>query len=128
VKKIVVATVRRVPSASSDDEMSDELRPIGFCSCLWCDLRFNVHRSCTPGSENEFVDVETFLDDVLEVQKAPPSIVVAVDARANPSQVSSPKDKASPEFHEDLERTVQKSGEPVEDLPLIETHEELLEG
>jgi hypothetical protein len=68
MRKIVVAIVRRIPSAFSNDEMTDELRPIGFSSCLWCDLRFNVRRSCTPGSENEFIDVETFSDDVLEVQ------------------------------------------------------------
>jgi hypothetical protein len=60
MKKIVVATVRRVPSAFSDDETADELLPTSFSSSLWCDLRFNVHRSCTPGFENEFVDVETF--------------------------------------------------------------------
>jgi hypothetical protein len=67
----------------------------GFFSCLWPDLRFNVHRHCTPGSENEFVDVETFLDDVAEVQKdvtAPVAVVVEV---ADP-QPSSPQDEASP--------------------------------
>jgi hypothetical protein len=107
VKKIVVATVQRVPSAFSDDEMTDKLRPTSFSCCLWCDLRLNVHRSCTPGSENEFVDVETFSDDVLEVQEAPTSSVAAVDAKANPSQASAPKDRASPKFNKDLERTVQ---------------------
>jgi hypothetical protein len=39
----------------------------GFFSCLWYDLRFNIRRHCTPGSENEFVDVETFSDDVVGV-------------------------------------------------------------
>jgi uncharacterized protein YktA (UPF0223 family) len=60
VKNVVVSTVQRIPSAFSDDETTDDLRPTGFSSCLWCDLRFNVRRSCTPGFENKFVDVETF--------------------------------------------------------------------
>jgi hypothetical protein len=60
VKKIVVATVQRVPSAFSDDEMTEESRLTSFSSCFWCDLRFSIRRSYTPGSENEFVDVETF--------------------------------------------------------------------
>jgi hypothetical protein len=129
VKKIVVSTVRRVPSTFSDDEMIDELRPTGFSSCLWCDLRFNVRHSCTPGSENEFVNVETFSDDVLKVQEAlTSSVVVDDDAKANPSRASTSEDKASPKFDKTLERTVQRSGDPVEDLPLIETHEELPEG
>jgi hypothetical protein len=83
VKKISVATVQRVPSAFSDDEMTEELRPTCFSSCLWCDLRFNVRRSYTTGSENEFVDVETFSDDVLEVQEAPTGSVAAVNAEAS---------------------------------------------
>jgi hypothetical protein len=52
----------------------------GFFSFLWPDLRFNVHRHCTLDSENEFVDFETFLDDVAEVQKevmAPVAVVTA---------------------------------------------------
>jgi hypothetical protein len=60
VKKIVVVVVQCVPSAFSDDEMTGEPRPTGFSSCLWCDLRFSVRRNYTPGSEKEFVDVETF--------------------------------------------------------------------
>jgi hypothetical protein len=64
VKKVVVSTVRLVPSAFSDDKMIDDLP---FSYCLWCDLRFNVHHSCTPGSKNEFIDVESFSDDVAEV-------------------------------------------------------------
>jgi hypothetical protein len=45
-------------------------------------LRFNVRRHCTPGSENEFVDVETFSDDVVEVQKEVTSPVAAVAVEA----------------------------------------------
>jgi hypothetical protein len=39
----------------------------GFFSCLWPDLRFNVRRYCTPDFENDFMDVETFSDDIAEV-------------------------------------------------------------
>jgi hypothetical protein len=58
VKNITIAEVRRVPSAFDDK---------GFVPFLWPDLSFNVRRHCTPGSESEFVDVETFLDVVPEV-------------------------------------------------------------
>jgi hypothetical protein len=128
VKKVAVSTVRRVPSAFSDDEVTDDLRLTGFSSCLWCDLRFNVRRSCTPGSENEFVDVETFSDDVVEAQKDVTDSVATPGAEGATSQVSSLKDKASPEFADDLERTVQRGDDPIDDLPLVETREELPEG
>jgi hypothetical protein len=59
VKKIAITEVRRVPS-SFDDDMIFEPSHKGFFSCLWPNLRFDVRRHCTPGSENEFVDVETF--------------------------------------------------------------------
>jgi hypothetical protein len=35
---------------------------------LCCELRFGVRHAYTLGSENEFVDVETFSDIVLEAQ------------------------------------------------------------
>jgi hypothetical protein len=57
MKKITVSKVQRVPSFVNT---IDDLHPTGFSSYLWCDLRFNVHSRCTPGFENEFVDVETF--------------------------------------------------------------------
>jgi hypothetical protein len=108
--------------------MIDEPRPTGFSSCLWCDLRFSVRRSYTLGSENEFVDVETFSDDVLEVQEAPTGPVAGADAEASPSQASALKDGGSLEFNEDLEWTMRKSGDPVENLSLVETREEVPEG
>jgi hypothetical protein len=128
VKKISTANIRRVPSAFSDDEIIDEPRPKGFSSCLWCNLRFNIRRNYSPGSENELVDVESFSDDVVEVEKAPIDSVVAADAEGAAPQPSALKDKASPEFAKDLERTVQRSDGPVDNLPLVETHEELPEG
>jgi hypothetical protein len=59
VKKVVVAEVKRVPTAFDDDMIVEPSRK-GFFSCLWPDFRFDVRRHGTPGSENEFVDVETF--------------------------------------------------------------------
>jgi uncharacterized protein YktA (UPF0223 family) len=79
VKKVVVAKVRCVPSSFDDDVIVEPSRK-GFFSRLWPDLRFNVRRRCTPGSENEFVDVETFSDDATEVQKEVTALVVTADA------------------------------------------------
>jgi hypothetical protein len=95
VKKVVVAEVRRVPSAFDDDMIVKPSRK-GFFSCLCPDLRFDVRRHCTPGSENEFVDVETFSDDVAEVQKEvmTPVAVVVVAEVVDP-QPSGPQDEAS---------------------------------
>jgi hypothetical protein len=128
VKKIAVATVQRIPSAFSDDEMIEGPHPTGFSSCLWCDLRLGVRRGCSPGSENEFVDVETFSDDVLDVQAAPIESVAAADTEDGPSQASASKDRASPEFIKCLERTVQKDGDLVENPSLVEKREEHPEG
>jgi hypothetical protein len=102
--------------------MIDELRPKGFSSCLWCDLRFNVRRTYSPRSKNELVDVESFSDDVVEVEKAPADSVAAPDVGGAAPQPSSPKDRASPEFTEDLEKTVHRGDGPADDLPLVDTH------
>jgi hypothetical protein len=126
VKKIVVATVQRVSSAFSDDQTNEEPRLTSFSSCLWYDLRFGVRHNYSPGSENEFVDVETFSEDVLKVQVAP--VESAIDAEAGTSQTLAFKDKASPEFTKDLEMTVQRGDDPVENPSLIESREELPKG
>jgi hypothetical protein len=75
-------------------------------------LRFDVSRGYSPGSENEFVDVETFSDDILKVQAAP--VEFAADAEAGTSEAFASKDKASPEFIKDLELTVQRGDDTVE--------------
>jgi hypothetical protein len=127
VKKIVIAKVGRVPSAF-DDDMIIEPSHKGFFSRLWPDLRFVIRRHCTLGSENEFVDVETFSDDVAEVQKevTAPVAAVATDEVADP-QPSDPQDKASPEFVKELEMTVHQGENPVQNAPLVETREDLPE-
>jgi hypothetical protein len=126
VKKIVVAKVWRVPSAF-DDDMIVKPSHKGFFSCQWPDLRFDVRRHYTPGSENEFVDVETFSDDVVEVQKEVAAPAAAVAEVADP-QPSGPQDKASPEFTKELEMTVHRGESPVQNVPLVETRKDILEG
>jgi hypothetical protein len=75
------------------------------------------------------VDVETFSDDVAEVRKevTAPVAAAAADEVVDP-QPSDPQDKASPEFTKELEMTVQRGESPVQNAPLAETHEDLLEG
>jgi hypothetical protein len=127
VKKIAAAKVQRVPSIFDDDTIVEPSRK-GFFSCLWPDLRFDVRRRCTPGSENEFVDVDTFSDDVVEVQKEVTTPFVAADARGAVPQPSGSQDEASPKFTRELEMTVHRGENPVENVPLIETREDLAEG
>jgi hypothetical protein len=100
----------------------------GFFSCLWPGLRFDVRRHCTPGSENEFVDVETFSGDVVEVQKEVAAPVAAAVAEVADPQPSGPQDEASPEFARELEITVHMGENPLQDVPLVETREDLPEG
>jgi hypothetical protein len=85
IKKIAIADVRRVPSAF-DDDMIVESNHKSFFSCMWPDLRFDIRGHCTPSSENEFVDVESFSDDVAEVRKdvTVPIIAAAADEVADP--------------------------------------------
>jgi hypothetical protein len=126
VNKIVVATIQCVPLAFLDDEMTEEPRPIGFSSCLWCDLRYGVRHNYSPDSENEFVDVETFSEDFLEVQVVP--LGFAAETEVDTSQAVASKDKASPKFTKDLELTVQRGDDPIENPSLIESREELPKG
>jgi hypothetical protein len=92
VKKITIAEVWRVPSAC-DDDIIDEPSTKGFFSFLWPDLRFDVRRHCTPGFENEFVDVENISDNVAEVRKeVTASVVVAAADVIDDPQPSNPQD------------------------------------
>jgi hypothetical protein len=100
----------------------------GFFSCLWHDLRFDVRRHCTPDSENEFVDVETFSDVVVEVRKEVTTHVAVVVAEVADPQAFGPQDEASPEFTKELEMTIHRGEDPVQNVPLVETREDLPEG
>jgi hypothetical protein len=52
-------------------------------------------------------------------------LVIVSDAGGTAPQSSSLQDKASPEFTKDLEETVQRREDPIENLPVIETCEKL---
>jgi hypothetical protein len=123
VKKLVVAEVRRVPSAFDDDIFAEPGQQ-GFSS--WPFLRFNFHEHCTLSSEIEFVDIGSFSDVVTEVRKEVVTVVASIDAievtEARPST------EAPSEFAWELELTIHKVEDPVHDVPLIEIREDLPEG
>jgi hypothetical protein len=122
VKKVSSVGVRRVPSAFDDDTFveTDNLKGV----FLW--PLFNFRDNYPSGSENEFVDVDSFSDAAPEVHKetvpaaadestiaadvaAPPEAPVAAEASAaDVSQPALPRDEASPEFAKELELTVQR--------------------
>jgi hypothetical protein len=64
VKKVSSVGVRRVPSAFDDDAFveADSLKGV----CRW--PLFNFRDNCPSGSENEFVDVDSFSDAAPEVR------------------------------------------------------------
>jgi hypothetical protein len=133
VKKISSTDVRRVPSAFDDDTFAetDILKGV----FLW--PLFNFRDSCPAGSENEFVDVDSFSDAAPEVQKATaPAVaeksVVAADVAVrteSPAAAEAPvaevpaADQASSEFAQDLELTIQRGDNPAEHVPLVEVRE-----
>jgi hypothetical protein len=57
IKKVIAAEARWVPFAFNDDILVEPSQK-GFSS--WPFLRFNFHEHCTPGSENEFMDIGFF--------------------------------------------------------------------
>jgi hypothetical protein len=60
MKKVSAVVVQCVPSAFSDEEVEDEPRRTSLFSYIFCKMRSGVHFVCTPSSENEFIDAETF--------------------------------------------------------------------
>jgi hypothetical protein len=107
--------------------------------CFW--PLFNFQDNCPSGSENEFVDVDSFSDVAPEVRKeavpdaaaepaveadvvVPTEAPVAVEASAaDISQPALSRDEASPEFAKELELTVQRGENPTEHAPLVEIRE-----
>jgi hypothetical protein len=98
---------------------------------------FNFRDSCSPGSENEFVDVDSFSDAAPEVRKetspavAEKSVVVAdaavpaespAAAEASVAEVPA-ADQASSEFARDLELTIQRDDNRTKHVPLVEVRE-----
>jgi hypothetical protein len=137
VKKVSSTGVRRVPSAFDDDVFVGADSQKGFC--LW--PLFNFRDNCPSGSENEFVDIDSFLDATPEVHKeaalavaaettvaaevtAPVEALAAAEApAADAPQSTRSRDEASPEFTKELELTIQRGEDPTERAPLLEVRE-----
>jgi hypothetical protein len=124
VKKIVAAEVRWVPFAFDDDLFAEPSQK-GFFS--WPFLRFNFHEHCPPGSENEFMDIDSFLDVTSKVQREVATIAVVATVAAEVVDARTSTD-ASPEFAKNLELTVHRGDDPLQNVPLIETHADVPEG
>jgi hypothetical protein len=101
-------------------------------SFFWPLLRFNFHEHCPSGSKNKFVDIDSFSDAAPEVQKEVVSAVAVEPPAATTdtivSQPAHPQDEASPEFTKELELTIHRGENPVQDAPLVEICEDLPEG
>jgi hypothetical protein len=137
VRKVSSVGVRRVPSAFDDDAFVEADSQKGFC--FW--PLFNFRDNCPSGSENEFVDVDSFSDVAPEVRKeavpddaAEPAVeaevtvpteapVAAEVSAVDISQPAPSRDEASPEFAKELELTVQRGEHPTEHAPLVEVRE-----
>jgi hypothetical protein len=131
VKKVVSSRVRWVPSAFDDNRFVEAASQKG--SHFWPLLRFNFREHCPSGSENEFVDIDSFSDATPEVRKevvpnaaAEPPIIAAAAAAVSHSVHH--HDEASPEFTKELELIVHRGENPVADAPLVEVREALPKG
>jgi hypothetical protein len=126
VKKIVAAGIRRVPSILDDDVFAGPSHK-GFSS--WPFLRFNFHEQHTLGSENEIVDVDSFSDVVTKVQKeVVPTATVEAPVTATETVVPQsvhPQEEASPEFTKELELTIHRGDDPIQNAPWLEIREDL---
>jgi hypothetical protein len=111
-------------AAAFDDEFPTEPVQKGFFS--WPFIRFNFPEQRTPGSENEFVDIDSFSDVAGEASKEAEIPVVVVETIV-PQPVHR-QDEASPEFTRELELTIHKDEDLVQDVPLLETREDLPKG
>jgi hypothetical protein len=65
--------------------------PTGFSTCLCYDLRFNVRGSCTPGSENEFVDIESFQMMLSKLRRLPLILLLFLMLEVVPLNLLLPK-------------------------------------
>jgi hypothetical protein len=136
-KKVSSSGVRRVPSAFDDDVPTKADSPKGVF--LW--PLFNFRDICPAGSENEFVDIDSFSDVAPEVQReaspaAAEKSAVAAEAVAHtesPAAAETPAvdvttaDQVSSDFARDLERTIQRDGPSSENIPLVEVREDVPE-
>jgi hypothetical protein len=136
-RKVSSVGVRRVPSAFDDDAFVEADSRKGVCFWPLSNFRDNY----LSGSENEFVDVDSFSDVAPEVRKeaipdafAEPAVEAEVTvpaeapaaAEVSAADISQPalsRDEASPEFAKELELTVQRGENPTEHAPLVEVRE-----
>jgi hypothetical protein len=104
----------------------------GFC--FW--PLFNFRDNYPSGSENEFVDIDSFSDAASEVRKEAALVVAAetTDATEGTAPVEAPAaealaaeapaaDQASSEFTKELELTIQRGEDPTEHASLVEVRE-----
>jgi hypothetical protein len=124
VKKIVTTEVRQSLLPSTMTSSPNPTRKVFFS---WPDLRFSLHEHCTPGSENEFVDIESFSDAVIEVVMEIETSAAAAAVEIVDPQPSGRQDEASPEFTKELEMTVHKGEDPAPEVPFVETRGSLPE-
>jgi hypothetical protein len=132
-KKVSSAGVRQVPSAFDDDDFVEADSQKGVC--FW--PLFTFRDNYPLGSENEFVDVDSFSDTAPEVHKeaeptAADESIVAADVTAPaesaaaaeaPTAEAPATDQASSEFTKELELTIQRGENPIEHAPLVEVRE-----
>jgi hypothetical protein len=110
IRKVVSSGVQRVPSAFDDNLFVEVASQKG--SHFWPLLRFNLREHCPSGSENEFVDIDSFSDAAPKVRnEVVPDTAVEPPVTATVAAVSQsvhPHDEASPEFTKELELTVHR--------------------
>jgi hypothetical protein len=130
VRKVASSGVRGVPCAFDDNLFVEAASQKG--SCFWPLLRFNFRDNCPSGFDNEFVDIDSFSDAAPEVRKdVVPDAAVEAPVAATAVDVSLPvhsRDEASPEFTKELELTVHRGEDPVQNAPLLEVREVVSEG
>jgi hypothetical protein len=127
-KEVSSVSVRRVPSAFDDDDAlveTDSLKGI----LLW--PLFNFRDNYPSGSENEFVDVDSFSDGAPKVRKktvpaAADESIIAADVvvlsksatvAESPAADARAAAQASSEFSKELELTIQR-GRLLPNMPL----------
>jgi hypothetical protein len=119
VKKVAAAEVRRVPAAF--DDLVDE-PGTGFFFHLWPDLRFDVRRHCNPILRMISWMLKPFQ---MTFPKFIKLLLLLLLMRLKLLKLDPPPRHL---LARELELTIHKGEDPVQDVPLIETREDLPEG
>jgi hypothetical protein len=85
---------------------------------FYCMLRWGLRSVRTPGSENEFVDVETFSDALPEAQDIPEDPITVASFEVVEAKTLATISEAPQKFSEELEHTVDRSDGSLE-APLL---------